>query len=101
MQGVQYCNWLFVIEDSINKKHPSDYEKRKQLRLEKKKPVLEAFWSWIDQQKPVRNTWMDKSVNYVLNRRDTAEIYLEDGSAALPIILIENVIRPFAVGRKN
>ncbi|MFR4457382.1 IS66 family transposase [Mediterraneibacter gnavus] len=86
VQGVQYCNWLFVIEDSINKKHPSDYEKRKQLRLEKKKPVLEAFWSWIDQQKPVRNIWMDKSVNYVLNRRDTAEIYLEDGSAALPII---------------
>lgn len=52
----------------------------------RKKTVLEAFWSWIDQQKPVRNTWMDKSVNYVLNRRDTAEIYLEDGSAALPII---------------
>lgn len=54
------------MEDSINKKYPGNYEKRKQLRLEKEKPVLEAFWSWLDQQKPVRNTRLDKAVNYVL-----------------------------------
>ena len=35
VQGVQYCNRLFAIEDSINPKYPGDYEKRKQLRLEK------------------------------------------------------------------
>ena len=40
VQGVQYCNRLFAIEDSINKKYPGDYEKRKQLRLEKKN----LFW---------------------------------------------------------
>ena len=45
VQGVQYCNRLFAIEDSINKKYPGDYEKRKQLRLENEKPVLETFWS--------------------------------------------------------
>src|SRR5699024_1169828 len=77
------------------------YEKRKQLRLEKEKPVLEAFWSWLDQQKPVRNTRMDKAVNYVLNRRDTAETYLEDGRCSFTNNLSENAIRPFAVGRKN
>ena len=101
VQGVQYCNRLFAIEDSINKKHSGDYEKRKQLRLEKEKPVLEAFWSWLDQQKPVRNTRMDKAVNYVLNRRDTAETYLEDGHCSFTNNLSENAIRPFAVGRKN
>ena len=101
VQGVQYCNRLFAIEDSIHKKYPGDYEKRKQLRLEKEKPVLEAFWSWIDQQKPVRNTRMDKAVNYALNRRETAEIYLEDGRCSFTNNLSENAIRPFAVGRKN
>lgn len=40
VQGVQYCNRLFAIEDSINKKYPGDYEKRKQLRLEKEN----LFW---------------------------------------------------------
>lgn len=101
VQGVQYCNRLFAIEDSINKKYPGDYEKRKQLSLEKEKPVLEAFWSWLDQQKPVLNTRMDKAVNYVLNRRDTAETYLEDGRCSFTNNLSENAIRPFAVGRKN
>ena len=89
------------MEDSINKKYPGNYEKRKQLRLEKEKPVLEAFWSWLDQQKPVRNTRLDKAVNYVLNRRDIAETYLEDGRCSFTNNLSENAIRPFAVGRKN
>ena len=80
VQGVQYCNRLFAIKDSINKKYPGDYEKRNQLRLEKEKSVLETFWSWVDQQKPVRNTQLDKVINYVHNRRDTAETYLEECS---------------------
>ena len=88
-------------KNSINKKYPGNYEKRKQLRLEKEKPVLEAFWSWLDQQKPVRNTRLDKAVNYVLNRRDIAETYLEDGRCSFTNNLSENAIRPFAVGRKN
>ena len=49
----------------------------------------------------VRNTRMDKAVNYVLNRRDTAEIYLEDGRCSFTNNLSENAIRPFAVGWKN
>ena len=101
VQGVQYCNRLFAIEDSINKKYPGDYEKRKQLRLEKEKPVLEAFWSWLNQQKPVLNTRTDKAVNYVLNQRDTVETYLEDGRCSFTNNLSENAIRPFAVSRKN
>ena len=71
VQVVQYCSRLFAIEDSINKKYPGDHQKRKQLRLEKEKPVLEALWSWLAQQKPQRNSRMDKAVTYAMNRRDT------------------------------
>lgn len=101
VQGVQYCDRLFRIEDYINKHHPGDYEKRKQLRLEKEKPILEAFWSWLDCQHPTRNTRMDKAVTYVQNRRSTAETYLEDGRCSFTNNLSENAIRPFTVGRKN
>lgn len=101
VQGVQYCDRLFRIEDFINKHHPGDYEKRKQLRLEKEKPILEAFWSWLDSQNPTRNTRMDKAVTYVQNRRPTAETYLEDGRCSFTNNLSENAIRPFTVGRKN
>lgn len=83
------------------KKYPGDFEKGKQPRLEKEKPALEDFRSWLDLQKPVRNTRMDKAVNYVFNRRDTAETYLEDGRCSFTNNLREDAIRPFAVGRKN
>ena len=101
VQGVQYCDKLFRLEDSINKQSKGDYEKRKQLRLEKEKPILEAFWSWFDSLHPVRNTRLDKAVTYINNRRDTAETYLEDGRCSFTNNLSENAIRPFTVGRKN
>lgn len=44
---------------------------------------------------------MDKAVTYAMNRRDTAETYLEDGRCSFTNNLSENAIRPFAVGRKN
>lgn len=100
VQGVQFCNKLFALEDSINQKHCS-YEKRKQLRLEKEKPVLEAFWSWLENQQPTRNSRMYKAVQYTLNRKPYLETYLEDGRCSFSNNLSENAIRPFTVGRKN
>ena len=37
----------------------------------------------------------------IINRRDIAETYLEDGRCSFTNNLSENAIRPFAVGRKN
>ena len=100
VQGVQYCNKLFEYEDWINKKNVS-FEERKVLRLQKEKPILEAFWSWFDSQKPIKNSRMDKAVTYIQNRRDTLETYLEDGRCSFSNNLSENAIRPFTLGRKN
>ena len=71
------------------------------MRLEQEKPVLDAFWSWLDNQHPVRNSRMDKAVNYVRNRKPFLENYLEDGRCSISNNLSENAIRPFTVGRKN
>ena len=101
VQGVRYCDHLFQLEERINKQCGGDYEKCRQLRLEKEKPVLEAFWSWFDAQHPVRNSRMDKAITYVQNRRTTAETYLEDGRCSFSNNLSENAIRPFTLGRKN
>lgn len=43
---------------------------------------------------------MDKAVGYVLDRRDKAETYLEDGRCSFTN-LSGNAIRPFASDRKN
>ena len=51
--GLAYCNKLFTIEDELKDLSPED---RYNQRLDREKPVLEAYWSWVDSQKPVRNT---------------------------------------------
>lgn len=51
----------------------------KKARLEKEKPVVEGFLSWLDQQSPIRGSRMDKAVTYIQNRRSYLSTYLEDG----------------------
>ena len=100
VQGVQFCSKLFECERySKAKKHSAD--ERKEFRNQKEKPVIEAFFRWLDEQKPVKGTRLDKAVNYAQNRKDTLMTYLEDGHCSLSNNLSENAIRPFTVGRRN
>ena len=32
--------------------HNHTAEQKKQFRLEKEKPILDAFWNWLEQQRP-------------------------------------------------
>jgi transposase len=100
VQGVRYCSQLFELEEHFRQKGYS-YEKRKELRLKKEKPLLEAFWCWLDNVKPLKNSRLDKAVQYALNRKPYLEIYLEDGRCSISNNLSENAIRPFTVGRKG
>ena len=67
---MQFCSSLFDCgRYSKAKKHTA--EQRKQLRLEKEKPILDAFWDWLGQQRPNRGTRLAKAVDYAQNRKDT------------------------------
>ena len=51
VQTVQFCSKFFEHKRrSQNKKHT--FEQRKVYRLEKEKPILDAFWRWLDEQRP-------------------------------------------------
>lgn len=82
VQGVQFCSKLFEYERRSQKQKHS-YEQRKAYRLEKEKPILDAFWTWLEQQRPRKGTRFEKAVNYALNRKDTLMTYLEDGTLQL------------------
>mgnify|MGYP000486602997 FL=1 len=45
---------------SQNKKHT--FEQRKTYRLEKEKPILDAFWNWLDEQKPRKESRFETAV---------------------------------------
>ena len=46
VQGVMYINQLFHLEDVIKAKYTS-FDAIKKARLEKEKPVVEGFLSWL------------------------------------------------------
>lgn len=99
-QGVQYINRLFEQERySAAQKHTP--EQRYAYRLEKEKPILGAFWTWLSQQTPKKGTRLEKAVNYAQNHKAEFMTYLEDGRCSFSNNLSENAIRPFTVGRKN
>ena len=100
VQGMLYINQLFHLEDVIRSKY-SSFDAIKKARLEKEKPLVEGFLSWLDQQNPIRGSRMDKAVTYIQNRRSYLSTYLEDGRCSFSNNLSENAIRPFTVGRKN
>ena len=84
---------------SQNKKHT--FEQGKAYRLEKEKTILDAFWSWLDEQKPRKGSRFETAVKYAQNRKYTLMTYLEDGHCSFSNNLSENAIRPFTVGRRN
>lgn len=96
--GVGYCNRLFHIEEELQDLSP---EERYIKRLELEKPVLEAFWSWLDTVAALRGSKLAKAVTYALNQKPFMENYLLDGRCSISNNAAENAIRPFVTGRKN
>lgn len=96
--GRDYCNQLFEIERTLEDLQPN---KRKEERLRLEKPVLEAFWSWLENLSPMSGSALAKARKYALNQKPYMENYLLDGRCSISNNLAENSIRPFTVGRKN
>lgn len=65
------------------------------------KPVLEAFWCWLDSINALKGSALGKAVTYAQNQKPYMENYLLDGRCSLSNNAAENAIRPFTVGRKN
>ena len=76
-------------------------EDRYTKRLDLEKPVLEAFWCWLDSVNGLKESALGKAVTYAQNQKPYMENYLLDGRCALSNNAAENAIRPFTVGRKN
>lgn len=76
-------------------------EERYEQRLVKVKPLLDAFFSWLEEQNVSGKGKLAKAVRYALNEKKYLYTLLEDGNIPIYNNRAENAIRPFAVGRKN
>lgn len=93
---------LYLIEQQLKEKKADFAEIRKVRQLEAK-PILEKIKTWLLKRvnKVPPKSLLGKAINYALNEWPKLIKYIEDGRIPISNILVENAIRPFAIGRKN
>lgn len=78
-------------------------EDKLKVRQEKTKPILDKLKEWIDEtrQKITPSSVAGKAVNYAYNEWKYLIVFLDHPEVNISNSLVENSIRPFAIGRKN
>lgn len=97
-----YIQQLYAVEAHARENKLSSQE-RKELRLEKALPILNKFGKWITQEvkSTLPKSQIGKAMRYSMERWDGLCAYLYDGILEIDNNLVENAIRPVALGRKN
>jgi len=103
-QALLIIQHLYAHEDKIRSQGLTG-EKKRQYRLTHSKPLVDAFFSWCEQQlrRPdltPSDDWL-KSLNYMLKRQDQLRVFLEDPEVAMDTNHLEREIRPIPMGKRN
>lgn len=101
-EAVKRIRVLYRIERYADQLNMTEDERR-DLRQEKAKPVVAAMKTWLEEVQPAvpPKTLLGDAISYALEQWPRLEHYLERGYRRPDNNLVENRIRPFAVGRKN
>ena len=89
---------LYQIEDEAKGK---SFAERKQLRQEKAKPLLEKIHHHLQKINAPPQSTLGGAVKYTLNQWNYLNAYVEQGEVEISNCWVENLIRPFALGRRN
>lgn len=93
---------LYAVERQITEENLSP-EQTKELRLDKSLPVINELGKWIFEEikSTLPKSQIGKAMAYAYARWDALSAYLYDGNLQIDNNLVENAIRPVALGRKN
>lgn len=91
---------LYAVEHEAKDMTP---DRRKELRLEKSLSIINELGKWIatENKKVLPKSPIGKAFAYAINLWDELQNYLKSGELLIDNNLIENSIRPNALGRKN
>ncbi|WP_394525916.1 IS66 family transposase [Lacrimispora sp. JR3] len=96
--GYTYCEQLFQIEKTLKELQP---EERQKQRLERERPVLDAFWKWINGMNALGGSKLAKAITYAKNQSPYMENYLQDGRCSISNNAAERAVKSYVMGRKN
>lgn len=94
---------IYIEERKIKKQANTNTEKIKTLRVKIIKPLLNQIKQWITEEQfnVLPKSKIGSAMTYFLNQYHKFENIFKDGRIELDNNLIENSIRPMAIGRKN
>ncbi|MCW4001522.1 MAG: IS66 family transposase [Candidatus Bathyarchaeota archaeon] len=101
-EGLIYINKLYHIENEAREAGTSA-EALKDKRRKESYPVILEFEKWMYDtvSKVSENSRMGKAISYTLPLLPRLSRYVNDGRFRIDNNLVENAIRPLALGRKN
>lgn len=100
--ALDYFRSLYFIEKQLREQKATP-EQVVAMRKEKSLPLLEKLFEWAIHQYPkaLPKSNFGKALYYLLQRKDKLRAYCADGRVNIDNNLVENAIRPLALGRKN
>jgi len=99
-QAVEYIKQLYRVEHEAR---DLTAHERQQLRQDRSKPIAEALHEWMRAQRlrVPDGTKIANALDYSLKRWAALTRYLDDGAIPIDNNRVENLIRPWALGRSN
>ncbi len=93
---------LYEVEEKA-RKLGLDAEQRLELRLKESKPIFDTLGEWLhtEYNKVTPASAIGKAIKYALNRWKNMVLFFANGNIEIDNNLVENIIRPAAIGRKN
>ena len=101
---VRQIQQLYRIEANL-REHRAGPRLRQAVRASQSRPVVERIKRALVQLKSsgrhLPQSLLAQAIEYTLSQWPTLEVYLDDGRVELDNNLVENAIRPTAIGKKN
>jgi hypothetical protein len=95
--GLKYIGVLFDLERKFAK---LSTEERFNKRLEKSKPISDAFFLWAENLSALPKSQLGQAIHYALSQRKYLENIFLDGNLELSNNRCERSVKPFVMGRK-
>jgi transposase len=95
--GLAYINALFDLERKLKELAPDERYKQ---RLEKSKPISDAFFAWTGSLSALPKSPLGEAAGYAMSQRKYLENVFLDGRLELSNNRCERSVKPFVMGRK-
>ena len=106
-EALFYIGKLYDVEREADEMDEADekpnYERRKSLRQGKAYPEIRKFETWMEVNllKCAPKSLMEEAISYTYKIIKKLSLYVTDGRYKIDNNMVENSIRPLAIGRKN